>query len=257
MPSPFPGMNPYLEHPSVFHGFHQNLVIEIQRALVPQARPTYIVDTDVSVYIHELSREQRLVGRPDVSVSRGDGSASATAGPLGSGATVLSELVPAVDVVKVPYVKVMDPERQVITVIEVLSQTNKLNAADRVAYLAKRNALLRTDAHFIEIDVLRAGEPMPLTVIPTSDYRIMLSRAAERPQVTLWPLRLREGLPSIPVPVRSPDLDLTLDLQAALHRVYDAAGYANYLYDRPPQPALHPEDAAWAQSLIGDAVQAR
>src|SRR4028118_379295 len=69
MPSPFPGMNPYLEHESVFHGFHQNLIVEVMRALVPQIRPGYIADTDVNVYIHELSGDERLLGRPDVHVA--------------------------------------------------------------------------------------------------------------------------------------------------------------------------------------------
>jgi hypothetical protein len=156
-----------------------------------------------------------------------------------------------VDVEELPYIKIMDREHQtVVTVIEVLSPTNKLNPADRAAYVAKRATLLRTQTHFIEIDLLRSGEPMPLTVQPTSHYRVMLSRAPERPNVVLWPLRLRDRLPRIPVPLRAPDPDLSLDLQDVLHRVYDAAGYADYIHTRPPQPALHPDDARWAESLI-------
>jgi hypothetical protein len=60
-------------------------------------------------------------------------------------------------------------------------------------------------------------------------------------------LRLRERLPVIPIPLRAPDSDARLDLQEALHRLYDAAGYEDYIYSGAPQPPLHPDDAAWAR----------
>lgn len=254
MPSPFPGMNPYLEHESVFHGFHQRLIVEISNALVPQIRPSYIADTDINVYIHELSGEERLLGRPDVHVAdvgndvRLQNTASSKASAV---EPVPSALLPAVDVVEVPYVKIMDRQsRQVITVIEVLSRTNKLAGDDRAAYLAKRNNLRRSDVHFIEIDLLRSGEPMPLTRVPDSDYRVVLSRKEDRPNVQLWPIRLKDRLPTIPVPLRKPDPDVSLDLQAVLDHVYDLAGYSDYVYRLTPQPPLHPEDARWAEELI-------
>ena len=223
MPSPFPGMNPHLEHESEFHGFHQRLIVEISNALVPQVRPKYIADTDVNVYIHELGGEERLAGRPDVHVAdtgRAPSRAivSGTAGsPIRA---VPSALPPAVDVVEVPFVKIMDRQnRHVVTVIEVLSRTNKLNRDDRAAYLARRNELRRTDAHFVEIDLLRAAEPMPLTNQPDADYRVVLSRAEQRPEVLLWPIRLKDPLPRIPIPLRAPDADAWLDVQDVLYRV--------------------------------------
>lgn len=260
MPSPFPGMNPYLEHDSVFHGFHQRLIVEISNALVPQIRPAYIADTDVNVYIHELSGDERLLGRPDLYVAdakRAGRAVPATVGPAAAAsvAPVASALPPAVDVVEIPYVKIMDREtRQVVTVIEVLSRTNKLKGDDRAAYLAKRNQLRRSEVHFVEVDLLRAGEPMPLTNQPDADYRVVLSRHERRPEVALWPIRLKDRLPTVPVPLRAPDPDASLDLQAVLNRVYDLAGYADYLYALSPQPPLHPADAAWAEAVTrGDA----
>ena len=108
MPSPFPGMNPYLEHESVFHGFHQRLIVELGNALVPQIRPRYIADTDVNVYIHELSGEERLVGRPDVHVADTGGATRPRSQGSGTGGSsmraVPSALPPAVDVVEVPFV---------------------------------------------------------------------------------------------------------------------------------------------------------
>ena len=261
MPSPFPGMNPYLEHDHVFHGFHQDLCTEIKRAIVPQVRPNYIADTDVSIYIHEPTGEERLLGRPDVHVAEAD-RPDGTGRRRGGGATavatpaVASAWLPTVDVVEIPFVKIMDRQtRRVVTVIEVLSRTNKVGD-DRAAYLAKRNGIRRSDAHFIEIDLLRAGLPMPLETQVDAAYRVMLSRAGERPAVVLWPVRLRDRLPVVPVPLRAPDPDAVLDLQDVLHRVYDLGGYADHVYAHTPAPALHPEDAAWADGLIAGAARA-
>lgn len=256
MPSPFPGMNPYLEHEDVFHGFHQRLIVEISNALVPQIRPAYIADTDVNVYIHELSGDERLTGRPDVHIAEANQPGAIRAGKAAATAPVRSALPPAVDVVEIPYVKIMDRQRRhVVTVIEVLSRTNKLKPDDRAAYLSKRNDLRRSDAHFIEIDLLRDGLPMPLTNQPDADYRVVLSRREERPNVSLWPIRVRDPLPMVPVPLRAPDPDARLDLQDVLHRVYELAGYADYVYGLTPRPPLHPEDARWAEELVSRARQ--
>lgn len=258
MPSPFPGMNPYLEHESVFHGFHNRLIVEISNALVPQIRPGYIADTDVNVYIHELSGDERLLGRPDVHVAEHGRSAHATVawspgqqeGTSSAVPVVASAWPPAVDVIEVPYVKVMDRQsRRVVTVIEVLSRTNK-TGDDRAAYLAKRNQIRRSDVHFIEIDLLRGGEPMPLTNQPDAAYRVMLSRAGERPNVSLWPVQLRNRLPVVPVPLNPPDPDARIDLQDLAGRVYESGGYADYVYALPPQPMLHLEDGRWAAGLV-------
>ena len=86
--------------------------------------------------------------------------------------------------------------------------------------------------------------------MPACDYYALVSRGQERPRVGVWPILLREPLPAIPVPLRAPDSDARLDLQQVLHRLYDAAGYEDYIYTGTPQPALGPEDTAWALLLI-------
>jgi hypothetical protein len=252
MPSPFPGMNPYLENETVFHGFHNRLIVELSNQLVPQIRPDFIADTDVNVYIHELSGDERLVGRPDLYIARSRTVPSTNVKTQGrSSAGVIAEFPPAVDIVKVPYIKIMDRDSmELVTIIEVLSRTNKVSGADRIAYIAKRNTIRRSPVHFIEIDLLRTGEPMPLERQPDSDYRVVVSRAEERPSVTLWPIRLRDELPMIPVPLRAPHVDVALDLQQAIHQVYDLGGYADRIYRNFPQPPLHPVDAEWAESLL-------
>ncbi len=106
----------------------------------------------------------------------------------------------------------------------------------------------------MEIDLLRGGPRMPFVNLPRCDYYAMVSRVERRPIVQCWPRRLRDRLPAIPIPLRAPDPDLRLDLQEILHRIYDAAGYAKYIYDSDPVPPLTTEDAAWARSLLAARV---
>jgi hypothetical protein len=88
--------------------------------------------------------------------------------------------------------------------------------------------MLRSSAHLIEIDLLRGGPRMPVEGFPDCDYAIILSRVEDRPQAGIWPVRLRDPLPNIPIPLRAGDRDAVLDLQAALHQVYDEACYELY-----------------------------
>ena len=103
----------------------------------------------------------------------------------------------------------------------------------------------------VELDLLRGGPRLPVDGLATCDYCVLVSRSEERPKVGLWPIGLRDRLPVIPIPLRVPDPDVRLDLQVALHRVYDAAKYAKRIYRGTPQPPLSPEDQAWAREILG------
>jgi hypothetical protein len=140
--------------------------------------------------------------------------------------------------------------RQLVTLIELLSPTNKRPGGDRDQYLAKRNEILASGAHFVEIDLLRGGRRPPLEDMPACDYCVLVSRYEERPRVGLWPLRLCDRLPVIPIPLREPDPDARLDLQQVLHDIYDKAHYQTYIYDGFPDPPLPPEDDRWVQELL-------
>jgi hypothetical protein len=241
-------MNPYLEQPAVWHDFHQRLIPRMGDSLAAQIRPGYVARIDDHVYIHELSARQRvLVGRSDVSVARSPGSGAATTAGSAVLAPVYGQIPPAVDRVHESFIEIWDREsREVITVIELLSPTNKAPGSDREQYLGKRAVLLAGNTHVVEIDLLRGGRRAPVEGVPECDYVVMVSRSYERPQVGLWPLRLSDPLPTIPVPLRQGDTDATLDLQRLVHEQYDAAGYEDYIYSTPPVPPLDVEQSAWA-----------
>jgi hypothetical protein len=74
---------------------------------------------------------------------------------------------------RVPFLEIRDRQsRELITVVELLSPANKRAGADREQYMAKREELLKSAAHFVEIDLLRGGRPMPLERRPRCDYQI-------------------------------------------------------------------------------------
>jgi hypothetical protein len=244
-------MNPYLEQADAWHDFHQGFVTAVRNAITPLILPKYVAKIDENVYIHELSAEERhLMGRPDVAVLASEPGIAATA-IAGRAAPAYGQLLPTTDVVREPYIEIRDRQSRVlITVIELLSPTNKERGPDRDQYIAKRRCILASPAHLVEIDLLRGYERMPVKDLPLCDYVVMVSRYQERPRVALWPMKLQERLPEIPIPLRFGDPDATLDLQPLLHSVYDAAGYAYYIYQGTPLPPLHSEDAKWAEGII-------
>jgi hypothetical protein len=250
MPSPFPGMNPYLEQDDAWHDFHERFIPAIADALGALVDPRYIVKIDEHLYIHELpATHRRFIGRGDVAVTE-------SGVPVAPSATgVLAPPVrvglPAVDVERHSFIEIRDRRhRQLVTVLEVLSPTNKHPGPDRDQYVAKRGQLLASPVHFVEFDFLRGGPRMPATGLPECDYYILVSRAEERPDAGMWPVRLRDVLPTIPIPLRASDEYALLNVQNVLHQVYDAARYKTYIYEGLPDPPLRPDDATWADEIV-------
>jgi hypothetical protein len=244
-------MNPYLEQEVLWHDFHKRFLPAAAAHLTAQLLPRYIVLIDENVYLHDLTESgARPIGRPDLSVTshspRGQ-SASAT-GLLEAPAHVL---LPDYDVESESFLEIRDrQERQLVTVVELLSPTNKTQGSHRSQYLLKRLNLLNSNVHLVEIDLLRGGQPMPFADRPPGIYSVLVSRAGTRPRADFWPFGLRDPLPVVPVPLRPGDGDATLDLLSLLNRIYDESGYAHFLYDHPPDPPLGEEDAVWARSVI-------
>lgn len=247
MPSPFPGMNPYFEQEAVFHDFHQTFVPMMREHLVEQVRPGYLIKLEEYLFIHELPAEsRRVLGAADLAISARKPPASAVSGGAATAIPVRRRLQLATETERHSYLEVRDRERmKLITVIELLSPSNKKSGADREQYLAKREDLFRSGVHLVEIDLLRGWPRMPVEDLPACDYCIMVRRAEERPEVEVWPTVIRDRLPPIPVPLGPSDSPATLDLQAVLHRTYDSGGYEDYIYRGAPQPPLRPQDVEW------------
>lgn len=253
MPSPFPGMNPYLEHPLEWPGFHARYIPALSDALVPILAPRYVVGLQQHVYVFDATDpgdDGQLVGLPDLSLRPGRDDGAGAVGLLTAPAPSRVFAPPRLNLMRQSYLEIRDAEsNDVITVIELLSPSNKAGR-DRDRYLLKWDTLLESPTHFVELDLLRGGQRSPWEQMPACDYAVTVSRWEARPVADFWPVMLRDRLPAIPVPLRNGDDPAPLDLQAVLHRVYDAAGYQYHLYRRQPDPPLSADDQAWATALI-------
>jgi len=251
MPSPFPGMNPYFEQAAHWQDFHTEFLTALRRQLVPGIAPNYIVQLEEHVYIHDLPPEpRRPLGRPDLAVTRTE---TPTTGQrdLAVLEAPAEVRLPTQDLERVPFLEIRDRRgRELVTVIELLSPSNKRLGEDRQQYLAKRRELLRSTAHLVEIDLLRGWTPMPADDRPSGDYSVLVSRVERRPAAEFWPIRLRDRLPVIPIPLRPSDPDGRVDLQEVLNQAHDGPGYEHFIYTALPEPPLSAEDAEWAAPFL-------
>lgn len=240
MPSPFPGMDPYLEG-SEWISVHTELSSEIARQLAPKLRPKYIVRT-TRRFVTEMPE--------DVAVT------STENGKWKMDPPSTLHFPPSRHVT----IEIRDvAERQLVTAIEVLSPTpHPPNWGARGVgggyeeYLDKRRRLLYSTAHLMEIDLLRTGQRVPMREpLPPAPYFVFLSRAERRPIVEVWPIQFNMSLPVVPVPLLAGDPDVALDLQLALNTVYDALNYdLSVDYSRPPEVPLEGEAAVWAAERL-------
>jgi hypothetical protein len=250
MPSPFPGMDPWLERPDLWPDVHNSLIAAIRDVLAPRLRPRYVVTLEERVFVED-QQGLSLVGRPDLAVV---GAERLAGGWTARSATAVVEVeVPVTDRIRETYLEVRGAqEGEVVTVIEVLSPSNKRSGEGRRAYVEKRTTAFASLTSLVEIDLLRAGEPMPVVRgRPASDYSILVSRAWARPRADLLPFSVRDEVPPVPVPLRRSEEEPTLDLGAILHGLYDRAGYDLRIdYAKPAEPPLGEADAAWAQERL-------
>ena len=254
MPSPFPGMNPYIERGSVWKDFHNSFLVCLRAALTPHLVPRYFVEIEESLYVDPAGDDRHLFAIGDATVAEPmNGAAGGRA--VAAVAAPVTVTIPKAGRKKARRLVVYDSRsREVVTVIELLSPSNKAGGADREQYLRKRVKLLASAANFVELDLLRGGQRMPVRTLPPCDYYALVSRTAERPRVGLWPVGLRDPLPAVPIPLRAGEPEPRADLKAVLDRVYDEAGYAYRVYrDGPPDPPLGAEDAVWAGEVLAAA----
>ncbi len=250
MKSPFPGMDPYLEHPTLWPDIHNRLIAAMADALTPQVAPRYYVALERRTYLLKPD-DVVFVGRPDVAVVAHQPTPKPAALPLAEAGVVEVE-VPMQDEVSENFLEVREVKSgKLVTLLELLSPVNKLHEEGRSQYLQKRANVFMSQTNLVEIDLLRAGEPMTVIGKPgRSDYRILVSRAWQRPRAQLYPFHLRQPIPTFPLPLLRQDEPPEVDIGAILHALYERARFDLRLdYSQSPVPPLSEEDAAWAETL--------
>lgn len=252
MPSPFPGMDPYLEG-YLWPDVHSALANKIRQQLTPLLRPKYTARLEI--YLAEDPWPEGEIGilYPDVEILE--------APQRQSPPTVIADtltiappalclpVVPAVPV-RLTHVEIRDTaQNRLITSIEILSPVNKREPG-LTTYRLKRQRLYQANVHLLELDLLRRGtRPFAHPRLPQVPYCLALTRAQAQ-QTEIWPIALAMPLPVIPIPLQSPDPDLPLDLQSVLTAIYEEAAYDLSLDYRqpPPPPAFSTDEADWLQA---------
>jgi hypothetical protein len=252
MTYPFPGMNPYLERRSLWPDVHLELIRAIRFSLTPSIPSRYYVSVEERTYI-AASDPDSFVGRPDVAVVGAPRAAIAfpqTRTSNGSPATVM---LPVPEDVRERFLEVREvATHRVVTVIEILSPANKAPGEGRRQYEAKRQQVLMSATSLVEIDLLRAGQPLPAQPQAQRDYRILVSRGWERPRGLLYSFDLSMPIPAVPVPLQKGEEELSLALGELIPQIYEDVRYERRIdYSvAPPPPALTDEQTAWLDGLL-------
>lgn len=260
MPSPFPGMDPYLEG-HLWPDVHHRLATEISRQLTPRLKPRYVARLEI--YVVEDAHPEAEIGLmyPDVEILASDSEALREPAPawgdtLTKSAPPISPpvLVPLLPIeVRLAAVEIRDADHnRLVTCIEILSPVNK-REPNLSAYRQKRQRLRQAGIHLLEIDLVRRGARM-LTHprLPQTPYLVLLTRAHKN-TVEAWPIKLQDRLPVVAAPLLAPDPDAPLDLGRALATIYDEAAYELSIdYTQPPPPPpLADKETAWAKRVLG------
>jgi hypothetical protein len=269
MASPFPGMDPYLEQATLWPEFHSRLIVALADVLAPSLLPKYYVAVETRTYLDSgepASSPDVLVGIPDaVVLSTQTRSSPMPSEDVATGiATVIrpqSVLLPMPMETKERYLEVRETGSDaVITVIEVLSPANKRPGEGRRLYSTQRQTILGSASHLVEIDLLRVYEPMamhPVTtgLTSTGAYRILVSRAADRPRADLYAFSIQDPIPAFPLPLKETDAAVTVEMQSLVNGIYGRSGYGLRLnYQTPvPAPDLSTADQIWVTTVLNRA----
>ncbi|MEO0984200.1 MAG: DUF4058 family protein [Cyanobacteria bacterium J06639_14] len=254
MPSPFPGMNPYLEHPDRWSTVHNRLIVALADVLTPQLVPKYQVDIEKRIY-EVIGANSLLVGRPDITVQRprvpdsGTPIAVALSTPAPEPVKVQ---IPMLEEVREAYLEVKEAATQeVITAIEIISPSNK-HGNGRQKYEQKRQQILSSRTHLVEIDLLRAGAPLPTLGKPLkSHYRLLVSRSEVRPTADLYLFNMTDPIPAFRLPLQTNDKEPIVQLQDLLNDVYKRSGYNYFIdYTADPLPPLSGDERDWIDAAL-------
>jgi hypothetical protein len=250
-------MDPYLE--AHWGDVHATLIIYAREQLQRQLPSDLRARVEERVFVESDDRERRSV-YPDVRIYERPRTRDRVEATSPSGVAVAEPLVVhrKSEPVTETFIEIREAGSggRVITVIEVVSMSNKQPGEGRDLYLKKQAELLAGGVNSVEIDLLRGGAHItaaPPEMLPRSyraPYRICVWRAA-RPQLwEVYRVPLEDRLPAIAIPLRPTDADVPLDLQLLIDRCYETGAYDDLDYSDPLNPPLEPEAAAWAEELL-------
>lgn len=264
MPTPFPGIDPFVEAQGRWTDFHPALIGYIRDSLNDAMPGSYLAQIGERLDVMSWSADRARAAYPDVMISR--------RGPAREGAAAVATLEAGWDPVTIPVAEVEGevdvrytwveilhlPGQELVTSIELLSPANKVGYGWH-EHVGKFRRMLRGEVHLVEIDLLLGGQRLPLArPYPPGDFCVTLARADRRPDCEVSAWSIRQTPPTIPIPLRAPDPDVSLDLAALVRTAYDRGRYDRALdYAKPLYLPMTPADLEWAVERAKAATQAR
>ena len=271
MPSPFPGMDPFLESPLLWHDLHQRLIIRISEVLQPRLIPRYFARVETRQYVdmsyrhiapdvslYSEARVPRVLKEPTVDYVVEMQSAASNSDERDM---AVPWIVPAAkaqaddtdDPIEESFIQILLRDtRELVTAIEVISPGNKTPGEGRKKYVGKQREVMSSTANLVEIDLRSEGQRLTPTPLDAAGrpahyrYIVSVNRAEQREQYEMYPLVLADPLPRFNIPLRKPDADVPLDLQDVFNHCYDNGGYGIEIdYSQPPATGLTPTERAW------------
>ncbi len=264
MPSPFPGMDPYLESPSIFPGFHGQFLTHLAEAVQLLLPEPYYARGSQRIWL-EYVEGSRI---PDVSVFKQSQGANQVQAE--NGGVAVAELPVKVTAPYVPwdefsesFVEIYareDGQPRLVTAIELLSPTNKTpGQQSRAAYRQKQIEMIGSQVHLVEVDLLRLGPHT--TAVPfkelvkrcgSVDYHVSVHYFDQPNDFYIYPIQLVDRLPNVAIPLLPGEGSVNVELQSVFDQCYDRGPYrreVNYAKD-PPPPVLSPDRLAWVRSIL-------
>lgn len=249
-------MNPFFEQR--WRDAHTMLIAYLRDALQEQLPEDLVAGAEEEVVTVGAS-ESPATHRPDVRVQE----PWALKEPAATEVSTPPPAMPATEPIRVlleeeteRWIEIRDANGRLITVLEVLSLSNKLESAERDRYLRKRRAFISAGVNLVEIDLVRQGVSVFPGVVRRvlhqagAGYGVCVFRAARPVEQEVYPIRLRDRLPAIRVPLRPTDADGVVDLQALMDQCHERGRYHRLNYRLDLDPPLPAEGAVWVDQIL-------
>jgi Protein of unknown function (DUF4058) len=254
MPSPFPGVDPYLEARGRWSDFHPRFLTHLCEAISEHLPESYIAQMEEQVRLGRPGDRPGPNIRPDAGILRREG--PARGGRLGPAVALMEPISVELesDYSEEPpqiWIEIRKlPDLELVTLIELLSPSNKAGW-DRNDFLARRSELLKRPIHLVELDFLLEGQRLPMRgPMPAGVAYAIVSRVEDRPTAQVYAWTLHDPLPTIAIPLAAPDPDIAVALAAPYTTAYERSRYGLILrYDRPLDLRIAAENRAWAEAL--------
>jgi hypothetical protein len=260
MPSPFPGMDPYLEDAGSWPDFHSTFVNCWREAIADRLPGSYAARIGERATLIDSFDESPKIFLPNAAVVHFSGRSESAGTATAQAPAIETATVPLLfpGEAREPYIELYQmPERTLVAVLELLSPTNKSGDGHGL-YLVKRNAVIRQRVHLVELDLLLGGRRPPFAKpLPPANYYGFVSRFDRRPDCQVFAWTVRQPLPRLPIPLLPPDADVIVPLADVFALAYDRGRYARWLrYTQPPTAPLAETERQWAASRGAEVDQA-